>query len=384
MPIQDQASDLLQTQTFPDLAEAIRARSERIMDRWEKLVRETLPRADKLPTPLLRDHLPQILELIATALKTEPQYKLIRTTLLRHGAQRFYVNYDVQTVIIEFRLLRRVLVEELSEALANMLTADEVIALDMGVDIALQESVTGFLEYQRSELNAATEAEAKYLAFLSHDLRNNLNSVNLTLEVIGNDLAGAPQFAEKADDVAAAQQAIEDTVNGMNLLLQAEQVRKGTVELKREVLDLRTVAAEVVRQAQPQATKKEINLVLAMPYEQAIVNSDRGLIALILQNLVGSAVKYSPSGATVTVEAQPPKGGGNEGWTLSVADQGPGITNERQLSAPFVRGETHGEQGTGLGLSIVHEASALLGARVAVDSKPGIGTVFRVALPAEG
>jgi signal transduction histidine kinase len=383
MPIQDQASDLLQTHAFPDLAEAIRERSERIMDRWEKLVRETLPRANKLPAAQLRDHLPQILNLIATALKTEPQYKLIGTTL-RHGAHRFYVNYDVETVIIEFRLLRRILVEELSEALANMLTADEIIALDMGVDIALQESVTGFLEHQRSELNAATEAEAKYLAFLSHDLRNNLNSVNLTLEVLSHDLAGTPQFAEKAGDVAAAQQAIEDTVSGMNLLLQAEQMRKGTVEPKREVLDLRTVAAEVVRQAQPQATKKEINLALAMPHEQAVVNSDRGLIALILQNLVGNAVKYSPAGATVTVEAQPPKAGPNEGWTLSVADQGPGITNERQLSAPFVRGETHGEQGTGLGLSIVHEASALLRARVAVDSKPGVGTVFRIVLPAEG
>ncbi|HEV8606865.1 MAG TPA: sensor histidine kinase [Tepidisphaeraceae bacterium] len=383
MPIQDQASDLLQTQAFPELAEAIRKRSERIMDRWEKVVRETLPRADKLPAAQLRDHLPQILDLIATALETQPEYKLIGTTLT-HGARRFHVHYDLQTVIIEFRLLRRVLVEELSEALGNMLTADEVIALGMGVDIALQESVTGFLEHQQAKLGAATEAEAKYLAFLSHDLRNNLNSVMLTLEVLGHDLAGAPQFAERAEDVAAAQQAIRDTVSGMSLLLQAEQVRKGTMEPKREVLDLHTVAAQVVKQAQPQATKKGVNLSLAMPQEQAVVNSDRGLIGLILQNLVGNAVKYSPSGSTVTVEAQPPTEGHEEGWALSVADQGPGITNERRLSAPFVRGETHGEQGAGLGLSIVHEASALLGARVAVDSKPGVGTVFRVALPAEG
>lgn len=394
MPHQNHhASDILEMHTFPDLAAAIRARRKRIVDRWEKLVRETLPRADSLPVAQLRNHLPQILEQIATALKTEPQYKLIDTTQT-HGADRFYAHYDIQAVIIEFRLLRRVLVEELSEELGNTMTSDEVIALDMGVDIVIQESVIGFLARQQAQLKAAIKAEAKYLAFLSHDLRNNLNNVTVTLEVLSRDLAGLPQFTERADDVAAAQQAIRDTVDGMSLLLQAEKLRKGTVKPKRETLDLHAVAAEVVKQVTPEATAKGINVMLAAPQEQAMIKSDRALIALILQNLVGNAVKYSPSGATVRVEAQPPSRGRapddasagprDEGWVLSVADQGPGITREDRLAAPFVRGETRGEQGTGLGLSIVHEASELLGARVAGDSKPGVGTVFRIALPAEG
>jgi signal transduction histidine kinase len=381
MPIQDDAGDLLATRSFPDLAQAIRARQGRIMDRWENLVRRTLPRADALPVAQLRDHLPQILEQIATALETEPQYRLIDTTQA-HGARRFHDHYDIQAVIIEFRLLRRVLVEELNEALGDTIAADEMIALDMGVDTAIQESLIAFVRLQQAQLQAVTKAEAKYLSFLSHDLRNNLNNVTLTLEMVGAELAGLPQFAERAEDIAAAQRAIQDTVNGMAQLLQAEQLRKGTFKPRHEALDLSTVAAEVIRQLTPQANAKGIDLVLEAPQEPATVNSDRCLIALMLQNLVGNAIKYSARGP-VRVQVRAPAKDRNQGWALSVADQGPGIADPARVSAPFVRGETQGQQGEGLGLSIVHDAGALLGAHVSADSKLGVGTVFHVILPAE-
>jgi signal transduction histidine kinase len=116
---------------------------------------------------------------------------------------------------------------------------------------------------------------------------------------------------------------------------------------------------------------------------QLEVTTDRELLALILQNLVANAVKYSAKGAVRVVSS----GECAEGRVcrLSVLDEGPGIEPEKlnQLFGAFQRGETHGQPGSGLGLNIARQAADLLGAKLWADSTPGQGSAFHVELPKE-
>ncbi len=375
----DTPSDhFLAERSFPQLAAALRARHDRIVRQYEEVVDSLIPAADKLTRQQVRDSLPQVLEQIAGALaSTRPgeTWKLIDTSI-EHGVTRFHQQYDVKQLISEFRLLRRIMLEEVTEELQRELSLPEVLALATGLDVYLQQGVVGFVEYQRAELQAASEMEAKYLSYLSHDMRNNLNAVTLMLEVLHRRLSHAPEFKEDADDVAALQRSIDDTVQGMDRLLQAERIRTKSVEAKFAPVELRAVARHVVRQQQSNAATKNIELALTVP-DSAVAITDQDLLGVILQNLIGNAVKYSARGRIEIGAIE------KNGWELFVADQGPGIPPEHQgrIFNAFSRGDTHGQAGVGLGLTIASRAAEVLGAKLSFDTHPGQGTTFRLLLP---
>ena len=372
------ADQFIEQRAFPDLAKALRARSKVIVRQYEEVVDSLIPAADHLTRKQVRDSLPDVLEQIARALESTGSRETIKLVgiSVEHGVTRFHQQYDVKQLISEFRLLRRIVSEEVTEELQRELSLPEVLALATGLDLYLEQGVVGFVEFQRGELRAASEMEAKYLSYLSHDLRNNLNAVTLMLEVLYRRLKDLPEFKEDADDVASVQRSIAETVQGMDRLLQAERIRTKSVEAKFATVRLKEVARQVIRQQQQNATTKNIDLLLTVP-DSAATETDQDLLGVILQNLVGNAVKYS-NGGRVEIGATH-KGG----WELFVADQGPGIPPEHQdrIFNAFSRGDTHGQAGVGLGLTIASRAAEVIGARLSFDTKPGVGTTFRLLLP---
>jgi signal transduction histidine kinase len=376
----DTPSDrFIQERSFPELANALRARTNTIVRQYEETVDGVIPAADKLTRKQVRDSMPEVLTHIADALEsTGPQdaWKLVEVSV-EHGLTRFHQQYDVKQLISEFRLLRRIVSEEVTEELQRELSLPEVLALATGLDLYLQQSVVGFVEYQRGQLRAAAETEAKYLSYLSHDLRNNLNAVTLMLEVLHRRLREAPEFQEDADDVASLQRSIGETVQGMDRLLQAERLRTKSIQAKFERVELQSVAQHVARQHQQNATTKNLELAVTVP-DDAAAQSDPELLGVILQNLLGNAIKYSTQGRIELGAKQR-----DEGWELFVADQGPGIPPEHQgrIFNAFSRGDTHGQSGVGLGLTIASRAAEVIGARLTFDTKAGEGTTFRLLLP---
>jgi len=145
---------------------------------------------------------------------------------------------------------------------------------------------------------------------------------------------------------------------------------------------LKTVVGEIVGQFSYHAKDKGIALT-SESADDAMVTSDRELIMVILQNLVGNAVKYAQRGRVKVVVDKSCEGG--RACRVSVIDEGPGIAPERlqQLFQPFARGETHGQSGNGLGLSIARQAADLIGAKLWAESKVDDGTAFHLDLPPE-
>lgn len=374
---------ILKDRPLPELAAALRARADAIVRQWLAEAREVVASAEGLPDDELQDHIPEILARLADALEApaadgaDGAAGLIEESP-KQGLTRFRQRYDVASLMLEDRLLRRVTIRQIPEALRRPMTPDEQAAINSGLDVMLQRSVIAFVGEQQARLREATEAQLRYLSFLSHDLNNNLSGVTLLLTVLGDRLDRAPGSAEDAGLVHDAQRSIEQTVQGMRQLLEHERLRKSGERPKARPVDLAALAGEVIAQHRAEAARKGVDL-RADVEDGATAQTHADVLRIVLQNLVGNAVKYTPTGQVVVAARATDDGG----WSISVSDTGPGIPPEHvdRIFDAFRRGETLGQPGTGLGLSIASQAARLLGATLAVESTLGVGTTFRLTLP---
>jgi signal transduction histidine kinase len=301
------------------------------------------------------------------------------------GIHRYQIHYDVRELATEDRMLRRLILEHVEEALGRRMSQAEDVALNWACDLMWQQAMVAFVNHQNERLRAAAEAELQYLSFLSHDLSGNLGNITLWLQILKRKLGAYPQFASEVSALDAAQRAILDTMGGMGRLLQAERLRhrKGGGEAKAGPVSLHDLSSGVAGQFAQQVQQKGVALAVEVPAD-AVVTSEGELVRLVLQNLVANAVKYSTRG-TVRVRAEQQEAGRKGGWSLSVSDEGPGIAPEHlnHIFEAFRRGEMHGQQGVGLGLAIASRAAKLLNAELTVESKPGVGSTFRLTFPTE-
>lgn len=382
--MKNQSMDLLKYEAFPELAAATRASIPEVISRWQSVVREVIAPARDLADTQIQNDLPAILVVVADALASnEPKYvKNLMDESVIHGEVRFDQNFDIGELLIEYGLLRRVLLQVVTQRLERDLTAEETMALNEALDVVSRRGVVVFAAEQRTALQSVAEAQSKYLSFLSHDLRGGLNGVLLMIEVLRRDLNGVQQFSESLTDLDTMRRSILETVSTMDRFLHAERFRKGKVVVQPESVDLRSIAQDVVSQFIYQARDKKIDLHSEIA-ESIVLRTDRELVTVILQNFVSNAVKYSKPGGMVRIVAGCANATADMACRISVIDTGPGITPERlnQLFAAFTRGETHGQQGMGLGLSIARQAADLLNARVLAESKAGEGSTFHVDLP---
>ena len=389
MSVEDQTLDLLAHHAFPRIAAALRAGTQRIIYAWEEAVRRTLPHGDELTLKQLRNSVPMILQEIADALASDTPAatrELVEGSKV-HGEARFHEHYNVRELVVEYRLLRRIIIEQVSAELGERLDERQNVALNMAVDTAVQSGIVVFTDHQREQIRAASESQSKYMAFLSHDLRNHLNHATLVLQLLGQRLAEMPGCADCVEDVSSIQKSIAQTVGGMDRLLQAERLRNEAVQPRWEPLELKAALSEIAARLGHEAKGKGLSLVVDVP-EGAEARTDRELITLVMQNLLGNAIKYSARG-TVRVTAHPGAGAGEgvgQGWVIGVSDEGPGIAPENlsRLFNAFSRGDTHGQAGVGLGLSIASQAAKLLGAKLEVESRLGEGSTFRLLLAGHG
>ena len=368
---------------FPELAEAMKSRADKITIEWDAAMRQTLPRLDRETFDGLKDSVPQIVSAIANALAcSEPQEikKLVEQApvLVRVG---FRENYELIDVMQENRLLRATIVLNTEDELQRRMSVAEAAALHVTIDVMLQRVVVALVEQQGVKLRAAAEAELKYLAFLSHDLNNNLGSVTLMLSLLRQQLTtGSLDPSGAVETLDDAQQSIRDTIGGMQQLLHRERLRAPSEQSG--PVDFHSLACAVVAQVARDAERKGLRLVIDVR-PGALSCDDRELVRLVLQNLVGNAIKFSSTG-TIKVTAAHRGGGGQ--WTLSVADDGPGIAPDKieTIFEAFRRGEVHGQEGVGLGLAIASHAAKLLDAQLTVSSKLGQGSTFTLSLPRGG
>lgn len=238
----------------------------------------------------------------------------------------------------------------------------------------LADTFDGMLD----RLETAFEGQRRFIQDASHELRNPLAVIRTNLDVA---LADPDANAEELRRTALV---VERTASRMSRLVDdlLSYARHGLPDQPSERVDLRMVAAESVDEFLAPAEAGGVRLQFRA-VEEVFTQGDRTALKQALANLLGNAVRLSPSGSTVTVEV-----GLKNGWAfVSVADEGPGIDDADQEAVfeRFWRASGQTDEGTerrsGLGLTIVREIADRHGGTVALASQPGKGSTFVLWLP---
>ncbi|MBV9774226.1 MAG: HAMP domain-containing histidine kinase [Gemmatimonadetes bacterium] len=242
-----------------------------------------------------------------------------------------------------------------------------------------------------AEADEANRAKSRFFAAVSHELRTPLNAIVgythlLSTETYGPVPAGARRAAERAGVCAEHLSRLVDDV----LLVTTAEIGRLPVSPSPVELDpFLRAGLEPLRQ---QAEAKRLDFVVEVAPDAAEVETDPSRLRQLLIALVGNAVKFTAKGG-VRISARsvmaPGSYPGEEPWVeLAVADTGPGISPEHREQI-FEAFEQLGDpsrsdsmsRGTGVGLTVARKLSVLLRGTLAVEDRPGGGSVFLLRLP---
>jgi signal transduction histidine kinase len=353
------------------LARFLRDRQEKVVATWLERLKEMLSDPE-LARAELRDHIPDFVRgLIAALSPGDPPESVISAPGSAHGTQRFRVGFDLREVVSEYGLLQEVVLE-LAAAEGLEISFVEMRDLSAAMNRGIAEAVSAFAEERRQ--SEARQA-GKYVAFISHELRNPLGGALLSL-----DLLDGTALDERQTRFAALARRNLNRLRGLiDQVLTAERLAVGG-ELARERVAVASVVDRIAEEAALAALSRNVDLRLDVPADVE-VTADVRLLESIASNLLQNAIKFSSAGGTIAVRARCDA----DGVLLEFEDSCGGLeASPEELFRPFVRaaqGEDRGG-GFGLGLAIVRQAVEAHDGTIDVTNRPGIGCTFAVFLPA--
>lgn len=252
---------------------------------------------------------------------------------------------------------------------------DEIGRLSMAF-----EHLTGQLAAQRAELQRQHELRRELVANVSHDLRTPLTLMQSHLETlvrIGEKLS--PADRQQYLDVAVRQS--HRVARLSQQLFELAQLEGEESLPESELFSLAELVQDIVQKFALSARDKGVQLLASASQRGLFVRGDIGLIERVISNLIDNAIRHTPSGGLVRLDAMP----GARGAEVRVTDTGTGIAAQHlpglfERDSPLRKstGRGHG----GLGLLIAKRILALHGTSMSVQSEAGRGTVFSFMLPA--
>lgn len=243
-------------------------------------------------------------------------------------------------------------------------------------NFAYQVSIASDNAHLLESQKEALQVKDQFLSIVSHELRTPLTTIKGYAQMLRRKMEGDLQGERFTDNIDAQVSRLSRLVDD---LLDVTRFSRGQFELMPQMMDLRPVLEEVIARFQVVAPRHKIQLYLDRGVFEGHWDHDR--LEQVMNNLVGNAIKYSPTGGTVTIST------GHEGNNLvvSVRDQGVGIAPEdqAQLFERFFRGGVEGQEvkGLGLGLYVTQRIVDAHGGTISVRSKPGQGSEFSFTLP---
>jgi two-component system phosphate regulon sensor histidine kinase PhoR len=236
-----------------------------------------------------------------------------------------------------------------------------------------------------TDLRRLESLRRDFVANVSHELRTPVTAVRSAAETLRDSALADPNPQAAIRFVDIIERNAERLQSLIEDLLELSRLESKEFTLKKERIDLPTVSSLVLGLFREKAERKAIRLTAQIAGEIPAITNDQRALEQVLSNLIDNAVKYCPTGSSVSFKAARE----GERVRLSVEDTGPGI-DPKHLPRIFERfyrvdaGRSREVGGTGLGLSIVKHLVEAMGGDVRVESVVGKGSTFVVSLPVRG
>lgn len=237
------------------------------------------------------------------------------------------------------------------------------------------------IELQNLRLLEVSRLKSQFLATMSHELRTPMNAIigfsQLLLRPNKHSLTGKQQ-----DMVQRILSNGKNLLTILNEILDFSAIEAGHFELQPESFDLLVVVRSVVDELRPLAEEKRLSLQINSQLQNYQLFNDSNRLHQVLTNLLSNAIKFTDTGSIwIDVQESLP-----DRVVISVGDTGIGIAPEtlNHIFDAFYQADqttTRRHAGTGLGLAITQALVQLMQGSIAVESRTGFGSVFRIEIP---
>ena len=298
-----------------------------------------------------------------------------RTDLEVHARELSRANAQLETQAVELELQQQQLQEQAAEL---EMAGEELRTINEDLLERTEEA-----ERLRAVAEEANQAKSTFLAVMSHELRTPLNAIAGYVQILEMGIHGPITDAQR-DDLDRIARSQSHLLRLINDVLNLARVEAGRVDYEVEEVSLREVADVVLPMIEPQIRNKSIALSDEVN-PRLFARADREKVQQILLNMVGNAVKFTPAGGRIDIDAGPSEVL-PDGVMLRVRDTGIGIPPEKlgTIFEPFVQvdtSRTRGNEGSGLGLAISRDLARGMGGDLTATSTPGEGSCFTLTLP---
>ena len=226
----------------------------------------------------------------------------------------------------------------------------------------------------KQKAEAAVLVRDETLGIVSHDLRNPLTTIALSAELLRD--TPAEQQAELIDTIRNSARQMDRLIQD---LLDVARLEAGRFAVDKQMIDPEPVLRNACDSNRPIAEQRRQRILCNVEGPLPEICADPNRVTQVLLNLIGNAMKFTPDGGTILVEAREV----SDGVQFKVSDSGPGLqeADMKQIFRPYYQAKKTAHMGAGLGLAIVRGIVEAHGGSVSGTNAPGGGAVFTFTIP---